>query len=97
MGDLLGCNFDAIDLQHTSPTLGHPGTIVSEVECDDVFSGLKRLRRLPTEPANIKKIVCEYGLPLEQVKAVTVGFAALGYQHSFGPALRNIDIRCDCE
>ena len=71
---------------------GGTQTVVLEVEFERVLAGCERLRTFPLDALEIDQVPGEHRLALEQIEAVAGEAAALGHDHAFGAALRDLDL-----
>src|SRR5664279_596199 len=93
----------AVDLQDARTALAdaahvvegertHAEAVVLEVELQRVLAGRQHFRSLPLHAFKIDQVPREHWFALQHVEAVAAEAAALGDDHAFSAALRNLDL-----
>src|SRR5215470_15087803 len=66
--------------------------VVFEVELQRVLAWHQCLRSLPAHAFQVDEVPQKHRLALEHIEPVTAEAAALGHDHAFGAALRDVDL-----
>src|SRR5271157_5890090 len=66
--------------------------VVLEVVHDPMLAGGQYIRSLPTGPLEVKQVVCEYRLALQQIQPIPDKSSPLVNDHALSAALRHFDV-----
>src|SRR6266545_1122907 len=85
----------AVHLECAGTALAQPRTVILPVELKRVFAGRKRVLALPLHHFELDQVPSEDRLALQQIEAVAAEVTAIGDQHAFRAAFRNLNVRRD--
>src|SRR5262245_65414301 len=71
-------------------------TVIFEIEYDGVFARRNRLGTLPADAMDVKQVIGEDRLALQQVQPISAKSAPLADQHALRSALRHHDLNRYC-
>src|SRR5262249_62133913 len=97
------CNLLAVDFQHADAAASdtadvvkgecsEPQAVILEVELQRVLAGRKRICTFPADAFQVDQVPQKDRFVLQHIEPIAAKSAALGHDHSFRPAFRDIYI-----